>query len=173
MNTLLETPHGSRLYGLHHKKSDYDRFMVVEDNPTKRARYAKQKVNGAHDLVVCDMTTFTQYAAKGVPQYLEAMWTPCPTIDHITDLRMSFSPDYYQTQDTYQRTAHNFYIKGVESEDPGKARKFKRHSYRLVLNLKEFRMNGIFNPRLNDVKITALDIMLDSDKHPDYYLDLD
>jgi hypothetical protein len=171
MNTLLETPHGSRLYGLDHKGSDYDRFMVVEDNPTVKARYSKHKISGVHDLVVCDLTTFTEYAGKGVPQYLEAMWTPCPVIDAITDLRMSFSPDYYKTQDTYQRTAHNFYIKGQEADDPAKALKFKRHAYRLVLNLKEYRVNGMFNPRLTDAQINRLSSMLRRDKHPDFYLD--
>jgi hypothetical protein len=172
MNTLLETPHGSRLYRLHHEESDNDRFQVVEDNPTVKARYSKHKISGDHDLVICDLTTFTAYASRGVPQYLEAMWTPCPTVDRITDLRMSFSPNYYQTQDTYQRTAHNFYVKGKEETDSRKSVKFRRHAYRLVLNLQDYRSNGMFNPALTDQQIYQLKAMLLEDRHPDHYLAL-
>lgn len=167
MHTLLETPHGSRLYGLDHKGSDYDRFMVVEDNPGAKARYSKHEISGVHDLVICDLSTFTAYAGKGVPQYLEAMWTPCPIVDQITNMRMSFNPDYYLTQDTYQRTAHNFYVKGKGTGN----NKFRRHAYRLVLNLLDYRENGIFNPRMTIVQIEQLQCMLDWDLHPDSYLD--
>lgn len=167
MRTLLETPHGSRLYGLHHKHSDFDRFMVVEDNPTKKIRYAAQTVTGTHDLVVCDLSTFILYASRGVPQYLEAMWTPCPTVDRIPDLRMSFNPNYYQTLDTYQRTADNFYLKGTDQGSD----KLLRHAYRLVLNILDYRIEGIFNPRMTHDQVRRISEMVQEGRHPDTYLD--
>ena len=166
-SVLLSTPHGSHLYGLATPESDLDFFKVIADNPTVKGKYARQKIyevdDDTYDETVTDMSTFAMYAGKGVPQYLEAMWSPQATGDEIHDWRMAFSPDYYKTQDTYIRTILNFYEEQTIKK--------KRHAYRLVLNLLDLRENGIFDPTLDEEHLERLDHMVKSDPEPLEYLE--
>lgn len=167
MTVLLQTIHGSHLYGLNHKDSDVDTFTVIADNPTIKGTYARQSIRQdgtghTSDDLITDLSTFVLYASKGVPQYLEAMWSTKAHVDGINDFRFSFWPDYYSMQAVYQRTIRNFY--------DSKELKKKRHAYRLVLNLQEFRENGIFNPTLNEEGLEAVEYMLRHDQGPDVYL---
>lgn len=166
-HVLLETPHGSHLYGLANADSDLDSFKVIADNPTVKGKYARQKIyeidGDTYDETLTDMSTFALYAGKGVPQYLEAMWSQQTTVDEIHEWRMSFSPDYYRTQDTYVRTIRNFYDKPEF--------KRKRHAYRLVMNLLDFRSEGIFNPTLNEEELEHLQWMLKSERYPLEFLE--
>lgn len=161
---LLSTQHGSHLYNLANEDSDHDTFTVIADNPTVKGRYAKQKIHDVDgitmDETVTDLSTFVLYASKGVPQYLEAMWAPVEAVDVdvIHDMRFAFRPDYYKTQDTYQRTIRNFYEDG--------SFKKRRHAYRLVVNMLEFRRKGIFNPRLDDQDLESINEALKIDIDP-------
>ena len=161
---VLSTPHGSRLYGLATPDSDEDSFVVYANAPARRrARFALQEIEGESDVLMTDVSTFFQYARKGVPQYLEAMWSRMCTVDEIAGMRMSFRPDVYATEETYQRTARSFFARADELEleawsaharerfdehEAALARsaKLRRHSYRLCLNLIEMRETGMFDP---------------------------
>lgn len=139
---LLETVHGSHLYGLAHAESDVDTFRVFANKPgRKKARNAKQRIDGDDDSLTTDLSTFMQYAEKGVPQYLEAMWSDMATVDEIHDLRFSFYPNPYQVEKTYVRTIRNFWIKDDY--------KRSRHAWRLYYNLLELKARGQFNPTLS------------------------
>jgi hypothetical protein len=135
---------------------------VIADNPTIKGRYAKQNIDGEDDALLCDLSTFMRYASKGVPQFLEAMWSQQATTDEITDLRSSFHPDLYETERTYVRTIRNFW------EKPGF--KFKRHAVRLTLNLLDLREYGSFNPTLDEEHKEKLIEMLESENEPLNYL---
>lgn len=161
MVTLLETLHGSHLYGLATPESDLDSFRVISDSPKKtKARYAKQTISEdrVNDVVVTDLSTFMLYANKGVPQYLEAMWSPIATVDVISEMRWAYRPNLYKTEDTYIRTITNFY-------EAGDAKR-KRHSFRLVINLLEIYDLGWFHPMLDLKGLETLDKMVNSGKAP-------
>lgn len=161
---LLKTIHGSRLYNLHHEDSDYDTFTVIADNPTVKGTYAKQTIKGDADDLVTDLSTFVLYASRGVPQYLEAMWSRKvdEDVDMIRDMRFAFRPDFYKASDTYIRTLVNFWNKTDL--------KYKRHAYRLVLNLKDMREIGMFDPTLTDSQVEQVTSMLREDADPREYL---
>ena len=90
---LFRTIHGSHLYGTAHANSDNDTFTVYANEPRTRARWAKQHVGEDEDTLKTDLSTFMQYCDKGVPQYLEALWSTMAEIDLIKDLRSDFLPD--------------------------------------------------------------------------------
>lgn len=139
---LLRTPHGSHLYGLATPTSDLDYFIVTTNRIGRvRARNAKQTIKGAEDLLKTDLSTFMQYAEKGVPQYLEAMWSQMATVDRIHDMRFAYRPNPYQVEKTYVRTIRNFWL-----ADDFKRR---RHAWRLWLNLLQLKEEGTFNPSLS------------------------
>lgn len=145
-NIVLETIHGSNLYGLANDKSDVDKFTVVENKIGRtRARYAKQKINGSNDSLVTDLSTFFLYAYNGVPQYLECMYSQMATIDTIYDIRMSFQPNLYIAERTYVRTIRNFWNEG--------SFKKRRHAARLFCNLESMWATGKFNPTLTEAEI--------------------
>ncbi len=162
MNELFRTIHGSRLYGTHHIDSDFDSFIVVADNPTLKGRYARQSIKGTSDVVITDFSTFVRYAGNGVPQFVEAMFSRIPALDRISEYRAAFRPDSYKLEDTYLRTIRNFHEKG--------GLKFLRHSYRLTLNLIDFRNRGRFDPTLSDQQIHTLELMMYDLKDPFDYL---
>lgn len=146
---LLRTVHGSHLYGLNHKDSDYDTFEVYENQIGRiKARNAKQSITDDDDVVRTDLSTFMLYATKGVPQYLEAMWSTMADVDHISDMRYAFQPDLYETERTYVRTIKNFVKEG--------SYKRRRHAWRLHLNLSELHGTGQFNPTLTGVQANLI-----------------
>lgn len=154
---LLQTVSGSHLYGLATPESDYDTFVVYADKPngSKRARYSKQTITEQEDVVTPDLSTFMLYAQKGVPQYVEAMWSNQADIDVIHDLRHAFKPDYYNTVTTYQRTIKSFYAH--------QTKKRIRHAYRLLLNLQDFMAYGKFDPTLDEEHLERLTRLLEQD----------
>lgn len=183
---MLETVHGSHLYNLATPTSDRDSFIVFANQAHRRkARYAFQRLEGVSDDLLTDVSTFQQYAKKGVPQYLEAMWSEKATIDELGYMRWLFRPDTYSTEATYIRTARNFWEKGdailsghpptrayPEPPSPEYVRgvKLKRHAYRLCLNLQDMRQFGRFNPSLGLRQQRELTRMLHADETIDKYL---
>lgn len=143
-NVLFKTVHGSRLYGLSHDESDHDYYTVVEKVKTKRARYSTHKIVDDVDSVVVDFGTWMNLCTKGVPQALEAMFSPEAEVDKVAALRAGFTVGS-GVYDTYLRT-----IKSFAMQDEFKP---KRHAVRLALNLADIRLYGKFNPRLQSWQI--------------------
>lgn len=147
MEVLFKTLHGSHLYGLAHAGSDVDWFTVVtkKDGTTAhtRKKYARQSIVDGVDSNVVDFGTWMVGCANGVPQYLEAMFSPIPEVDRISEFRQSF----YVTHGAYAR-----YMRTIKSfalaEDPSTKR--RRHALRLGLNLQSIGRYGRFNPTLSE-----------------------
>lgn len=147
---LFKTVHGSRLYGLANANSDEDFYTVVTKKQTDtrigkqtRARYAKQKINGAEDSMVVDFGTWVEMCRSGVPQALEAMFSNMPVgDDRIADFRSSFRVGT-EVYERYLRTIKSFAL----AEDDSIKR--RRHALRLALNLNEMARTGRFNPTLS------------------------
>ena len=138
MELLMQTVHGSRLYGLAHAGSDEDNFEVW------LGRRSRQSIDGRNDVLRVSYDDFVKGVAKGVPQYLEALYSPCKTVNRLDHLHLH--PAYWTVVNTYLRTIKSFW-----REDPTDPKDFKlrRHSARLVWNLQEFMEKGYFNPVLD------------------------
>lgn len=153
MDTLLRTVHGSRLYGLAHADSDRDAYVVVAD----RSR-ARQHLRGKDDWLVLGLDHFLSQCAKGVPQALEAMFSPVAESGPLDSFRAGYRVGEPAFRRTYLRTIKSFALAGVEHDDA----KRRRHALRLMLNLDEGLRTGRFNPRLTHrqadwVRTTAAD----------------
>lgn len=159
---LLKTVSGSHLYGFATPESDLDTFVVYENKPndSKKAKYAKQSITGDDDVVYTDLSTFMMYARRGVPQYVEAMWSNKAEIDLISDMRHAFYPDYYLTVTTYRRTIRNFYA--------DQTKKKVRHAYRMLLNLQDYLAYGKFDPTLDEDHLQRLQRLLEQDINYEY-----
>lgn len=166
---LFATPHGSHLYGTAHAESDFDRFVVVTKQPyathNAKSKYAKQTIRGGVDETVVDLTTFLNGCWKGVPQYLEAMFSPFPEMDRIAELRANYRVGT-GVLSTYLRTIKSF---SFDTRDGGV--KKRRHALRLGLNGRDILQYGRFNPRL-DEGVAAKLYELASDEDPEKCLDL-
>lgn len=141
MELLLRTIHGSRLYGLSHAESDYDYFEVYGWNKFR----GKQKISGGDDRTRQSYDRFMRYCEKGVPQYLEAMFSRMADIDNFPFNRMEYGINHVNVRDTYLRTIKSFWLAGIEENDFKK----KRHSARLSLNYLDMQKTGRFNPTLS------------------------
>lgn len=145
MEVLFKTQHGSKLYGLNHADSDDDWFTVVTKKDTKssahtRKRYATHKIVDGVDSVVVDFGTWLVGCDKGVPQFLEAMYSQTPEVDQIAEFRKSF----VVTQGVYET-----YFRTIKSFALQEGFKHKRHALRLALNLQSIGRYGRFNPLLS------------------------
>lgn len=132
----MQTVHGSKLYGLAHANSDNDSFEVWAGRKTR------QSISGSEDVLRVSWDDFQNGVAKGVPQFLEALYSPYKTVDKMPTL----VPGYWPTVSTYLRTIKSFWL----SEGMGpEGFKRRRHSARLAWNLQEFMETGRFNPELS------------------------
>jgi predicted nucleotidyltransferase len=144
---LFKTIHGSRLYGLSHAGSDNDYYTVVTKKSYSgkgqgKARYAKQTIVDSEDSMVVDFGTWVEMCKSGVPQALEAMFSPLALHDDIADFRTSFRVGT-GVYERYFRTIKSF---ALAEDDTIKKR---RHALRLALNLAEIGRTGRFNPTLS------------------------
>lgn len=149
METLFQTPHGSRLYGLAHSDSDEDWYTVVSKVRTNRASYSTHRIVDAVDSVVVDFGTWIDLCTKGVPQALEAMFSQQATVDEIGPFRTGFHVGT-EVYSRYLRTIKSFCLANDDSF------KHKRHGLRLALNLKDIRQYGRFNPTLTSKQIIVI-----------------
>ena len=147
---LLRTVHGSHLYGTAHAGSDMDYFEVYTNNSERtRARYAKQTITGDLDVLKTDLSTFMQYASKGVPQYLEAMYSTKADVDVLGEaFRFRFRPGH-EAIHTYRRTIKSFFEYARENHDP----KRYVHALRLLVNLQNIEEGRYFNPTLHPAQV--------------------
>lgn len=142
---IFSTPHGSRLYGLHHVDSDYDRFDVYGWDKFR----PKQTIAGSDDVTKASFDRFMLYCDKGVPQYLEAMFSQMATVNEIKGITDTYVPNMTNVNETYNRTIKSFWMFGMENDDY----KRRRHAWRLWLNLQDMRQTGRFNPTLQPFEI--------------------
>jgi len=130
---------------LHHADSDYDRFEVYGYDKFK----PKQKIVGSDDVTKASLDRFLRYCDKGVPQYLEAMFSQMATVDKMEGIRATYVPNMTHVRDTYKRTIKAFWLDGMENDDF----KRRRHAWRLWMNLQAMEYNdGRFNPTLNTLE---------------------
>lgn len=138
---VMLTVHGSRLYGTNHTDSDWDWYEVHTDVKTK------QRIDHDQDVTKVSMTDFVRFLDKGVPQAVEALFSP---VAWWSPMYRPFFAGYrlnlFKTYDTYQRTISNF------NETP----KQVRHAKRLQMNLTTLLEHGRFNPTLNDNELKTL-----------------
>lgn len=150
MTTLLKTVHGSRLYGLHHADSDYDTYEVLFHS---NKNYAKQTLKGKGDDFYVSFSKFMSMCSQGVPQALEAMFSPyAEMMEEYTPFFKSFRLGRTETSMRYRRTVRNFaFTLGKDGEVLG-LQPFKRRrlALRLCLNLSEGLREGRFNPVLSE-----------------------
>lgn len=153
---VLTTVHGSRLYGLNHAQSDEDTYTVFTG---VRKNYANQTMVGKADDFQVSLDKFLRMCQDGVPQALEAMFSP------FAQMSPAYEPFFrsYQMGATeslmrYRRTVRNF--GSVELEDGTfQARddfKRRRHSLRLCFGLSDGLRYGRFNPHLTPQQIAML-----------------
>jgi len=140
MRILLQTVHGSRLYGLSHEDSDNDMFYVVPGDGR-----AKHNVEGRADDVTVPLERFLRNANSGSHQSVEALFSPYAVIDPeyralFKNMRIT-GGDVFEK---YRRTIHKF--------SHGN-RKKRQHAVRLAFNLRGLREEGRFNPVLSEEEI--------------------
>lgn len=133
---LFKTVHGSHLYGTAHENSDKDFYVVIE--PTGKRKYAKQTIVDGIDTTTVDLGTWLRHCQFGVPQALEAMFSPLAIYDGLPALRNSFRAGT-EARRTYARTIKNF----IYDHDTFKSR---RHALRLSIELHDLLRYGRFNP---------------------------
>lgn len=166
MTVLLRTVHGSHLYGLAHENSDRDVYEVIATKRTKRKRNIKQTIEGKLDKTVVDMSTFMHMVDECVPQALEALWTPVPEIDLISEFRKNYRVNRAKMRNVYIRTALNFAKAGDD--------KHRRHALRLLLNLGYALEYGKFNPCLSEIDkvIIHATMSTEKEKYEDVFVEL-
>lgn len=147
MGLLFKTPHGSRLYGIHHADSDYDTFQVYG---WQKGR-ARQSIQGNQDVTRVSFDKFMTYCEKGVPQYLEAMFSRQATVNLIPYITDTYRPNMVNVRDVYKRTIKSFWMDGMENNDAKK----RRHAVRLKFNLQSIQVRGRFNPTMNELEKTV------------------
>lgn len=164
---LLKTIHGSHLYGLAHADSDQDWYTVVSrEKRGARKKYAKHNITGDQDVMKVDLSTFRHFCDEGVPQALEALFSPVPEVDLLTDFRNSYTVNLPAAVRTYRRTMRNF------ASDDSTFKK-RRHACRLAINLGTIMKYGRFNPTMTEGEVAEAThfAMLMSGEDPMPYLE--
>lgn len=147
MTVLLETVHGSRLYGTARPDSDYDIYRVVLDGKSR------QKITGSVDTINVSLNTFLRQLDLGVPQACEALWSPLKTVKSGWEQYFSsLYPAWSRAVDTHRRT-----VLGVDSGKPWRRKeyKIKLHQLRLIKQLNDLYSFGSYSPvhSKNDVDL--------------------
>lgn len=151
---VLRVVTGSRLHGFAHADSDFDAWVVLpqarDHSETHRARTSFQAIEKPDDGPVIDttyvgLTTFLHYCAMGSPQALETLYAPEPEIDLIGP---AFRFGYRVNPNTMRASYRRQIIQNIlpRADDV----KFRRHGFRLALNLDTALRHGWFNPTLSE-----------------------
>lgn len=180
--TLFKTVHGSHLYGLAHAASDNDYYEVINRPSGARKHYAKQSIVDGIDTMKVNLHGFVSMANEGVPQALEAMFSPLAMgTDHIAAYRHAYRVGLTNMLTTYRRTIANFVAgnpQGTtlrEMTDEMRRGDFKRrrHALRLALNFAQAAEYGRFNPTLSAEQAQyATDLAQDHENYLRALLDL-
>lgn len=142
---VLLTQTGSRLYGLHNKRSDYDWYAVVLEG-TKTAH----KVVGDEDVTVVPLSHYLDLVARGVPQALEALWSRNAYRDErYAPLLAALRPNLWQARYRHLSEQGNFNPDNYSAEEIAyRTRKAYRHKARLALQWLAMLQHGTYNPEL-------------------------
>lgn len=135
---LFRAPAGSHLYGTNHPGSDVDIFEIHDRLPGHRQ--AAQSIDGTVDLHQYGLSKFLMLAERGVPQILEAMFTPheLTEVDAIRHYRDAFVPNL--------ATARRSYVKTMNAYAAESTAKSRRHVQRLSYDLDTLLSTGRFDP---------------------------
>lgn len=146
MRTLLTTVHGSHLYGLATQESDLDLYRVV-DAPAGRARH---RVRDGLDTTVVPLGTSVQQCSDGVPQALEALFSPLADRGPLDSYRAAYRVGSDAMASRYLRTIRAFALEDRYPPESRNSFKRRRHAFRLALNLDQALRHGRFNPTLSE-----------------------
>ena len=146
MSAILRTIHGSYLYGLAGPGSDLDLYEVVEHG------LPGQRVKNRIDTTTVTLDGFLRQVGDGVPQALEALWSPMKAVDprwlpFLDGLRpdpVRAVPRFTGAILAYLSTHRK---PGVVPFDEAPV-KNRRHALRLALELDELLGRGSFDPVL-------------------------
>lgn len=144
MTLLLRTIHGSHLYGLNHASSDVDFYEVWSDDAFRGK--AKQSIVGNNDTVKVSLSEFMRQCHKGVPQSLEALYSPVKDVNEIEYFVKGFKYGH-EAVNTFMRTIKSFVLDPRGDKDT----KYRRHAVRLALELNQMIEKGEFTPALSEV----------------------
>lgn len=135
---LLETIHGSHLYGLSHENSDSDFYTVVEG----KGKTTHEVDRNGVDTTIVYLDSFLRYVSKGSPQALEALFSRVKSVDNIS--LESIRIYTYNAVYTYFRTIKNFAHGNLKQQ---------RHAIRLILNVSDLFHYGFFDPTLSNPQV--------------------
>lgn len=165
---LLRTYSGSRLYGNHHDKSDYDVYSIITNQGnSQRKRRASQKTVGNQDVVEMDLSTFMQLCTDGAHQALEVMFAPddAVMVDEIREFRHNFRASIPVVRDKWYRTAKEMHLGRSSTQ------KRRFHALRIMRNFELLvQGDGKFSSRMN-VEDIELFTRLSQDENWDEYLE--
>lgn len=152
-DTLLKTIHGSHLYGLAHTNSDEDWYVVTLGGRSK------QGIIDGIDTNQVTLEQFQKSIAKGVPQAVEALYSPYAEFDPQWEQYFRSLRPGAELIQTYRRTIINFGVNwgGRHGAALDRAKstdkvKLRRHAFRLCINLSQFVSSGVINPVLTDTQ---------------------
>lgn len=142
---VLETVHGSRLYGLAGPDSDYDTYRVVDGGPTT------QHVSGNRDILQVALDDFLRFCYEGSHQALEALWSPIKTVCDPRWIAMfsGVQPDMVSATSRYVGAIANMGTRHGKTRIGDYSQisfKHRRHMLRLAKNLDCLYRYGRFNP---------------------------
>lgn len=150
--TLLLVTTGSHLYGLASLESDLDLYEIYDftHKNYRPRRQSRHKIEENRDKVRVSFDKFREFAIKGVPQALEVLFSqepywiswdyewPTSCEEVVGEVRLHLDG----VMDTYRRTVVNFF-----REDNFKK---NRHGFRLMLNARDLKEKGRFDPTLTE-----------------------
>lgn len=151
-NVIFYTVHGSNLYGLAHKSSDMDLFIVTSNTGE---RYAKHYVENGVDVCEMSLGVFLDRVYSGSHQAVEAL----------------FSQGKVWVDERYKPMLDSVKVTGpiVEQKYRRTIRKFcfgdfkrRRHAMRLALNLHQIHEVGRFNPTLTAEQVLAINVVAET-----------
>lgn len=146
MATILETVHGSHLYGLNHSDSDRDIFRVVTEGHKTRHHVTEE-----YDTTQVPLDLFMRNVFSGSHQSCEALFSPLATVDPryrpmFEGIRVTGADVFAK----YRRTIHSFSYGTMKQ---------RRHAVRLGYSLRGLRECGRFNPVLTEDQILKIKVI--------------
>lgn len=151
---LLSTAAGSRLYGLSRPDSDWDHYVVVLEGSR-----ARQEVVGDQDVTVVPLGAYVKMVERGVPQALEALWSPVAVRDprwaaYFSALR----PNYHEARRQHLK---DHATNNVSPE------KLRQRYARLALNTMSLAAHNRYNPVLSGWRLQLVQAARDSQELSD------
>lgn len=167
VHVLLSTIHGSHLYGTHRPDSDHDTYQVVLSGRTR------QRQRGVDDAMTITLEDFSRQVAIGVPQALEALWSPVAQVDPTWGPWFAgLRPGLPAAIDRHRRTALSFGLydggrhgRGLERARTSEKIKLRRHALRLAHNLYHLASHGWYDPVLAPEQVRQLDELARLEDH--------